>query len=266
MVYRYRLKGSGQEWQTKNAPHVEYPNIPRGSYVFEVVAVDRDLVHSDSPTTVALTVHLPYERVRWLSALSVAILLVGWQTARVIRQDRRLTESNEALSDANRELFDILKIEAGRFTVAVPPLRERKDDIPLLAEHFLSTIATEMGREVTGLRREVLERLVDYEFPGNVRELKNLIERALIESRGGEIEPHHLHFLTSSARGRGPADIDLARALPFDLDEAALRAESLVLDLALEKAGGNLTEAVRLLGTTRNRAYRIVNQRRENAS
>jgi signal transduction histidine kinase len=68
--------------------------------VFEVIAVDRDLVYSEAPATVALTVHLPYERVGWLSALSVAILLIGWQTARVIRRDRRLTESNRDLETA----------------------------------------------------------------------------------------------------------------------------------------------------------------------
>lgn len=106
MVYRYRLNGSGQAWQTTHIPRVEYPNIPRGSYTFEVVAVDRDLVYSETPATVALVVHLPYDRIGLISALGIAIILIGWQTVRVVRRGRDLQNSNSALSDANKELFD----------------------------------------------------------------------------------------------------------------------------------------------------------------
>jgi signal transduction histidine kinase/ligand-binding sensor domain-containing protein/CheY-like chemotaxis protein len=116
-VYRYRLKGSGQEWQTTNTPRVEYQSIPRGSYAFEVIAVDRDLVYSETPATVALTVHVPYVRVGLVSALGVAIVLIGWQTVRVIGRDRRLTESNTALSDANKDLASA-KEEADAANVA----------------------------------------------------------------------------------------------------------------------------------------------------
>ena len=80
----------------------------------------------------------------------------------------------------------------------------------------------------------------------------------MIESRGGEVRREHQHFHERAASEGGINEDDLASALPFDLDEAALKAESMVLDLALEKTGGNLTEAARILGTTRNRAYRIV--------
>ncbi|MSR83872.1 MAG: sigma-54-dependent Fis family transcriptional regulator [Candidatus Latescibacteria bacterium] len=82
-----------------------------------------------------------------------------------------------------------------RFTVTAPPLRERKEGIPLLAQHFLQLFAGEMGREAPELNPETLALLSAHAFPGNVREFKNIIERALIESRGGEIQPHHLHFV-----------------------------------------------------------------------
>jgi two-component system, sensor histidine kinase ChiS len=118
MVYRYRLKGSSQDWQTTRVPRVEYPDIPRGSYVFEVIAVDRDLVYSEVPATVALTVHLPYERVGWLSALSAAILLIGWQSVRVIRRDRRLTESNRDL-EAAKEEAEAANIAKSRFLASM---------------------------------------------------------------------------------------------------------------------------------------------------
>lgn len=81
------------------------------------------------------------------------------------------------------------------YTITVPPLRERQPDIAPLAEHFLRRLATEMGYSKTKLSQPVLAALESYHFPGNVRELKNIIEQALINSYGGPIELHHLHLL-----------------------------------------------------------------------
>jgi len=87
-----------------------------------------------------------------------------------------------------------LYYRVARFAVVAPPLRERREDIPLLAQHFLELFAAEMGREVPEFSAEVLRSLCQYAFPGNVRELKNIVERALLESRGGPIEIGHLHY------------------------------------------------------------------------
>ena len=81
------------------------------------------------------------------------------------------------------------------FTVTIPPLRERKEDIPLLTEHFLKMFAQEMGRDNPVLSPEAKEALEAYHFPGNVRELKNIIENALIKSGNSEIHPEYLHFI-----------------------------------------------------------------------
>ena len=91
-----------------------------------------------------------------------------------------------------------LYFRIARFTVVAPPLRERKEDIHLLAQHFLQLFAAEMGREPPELNPQVLKSLEDYAFPGNVRELKNIMERALLESRGGDLAPQHLHFMAST--------------------------------------------------------------------
>lgn len=87
-----------------------------------------------------------------------------------------------------------LYFRIARFTVTAPPLRQHKEDIPLLAEHFTRFFAAEMGRDAPPLSSQVLARLGTYDYPGNVRELKNIIERALLESRGGEVQPQHLRF------------------------------------------------------------------------
>ena len=107
MIYRHRLVGHDDEWTTTHSPRIEYQDLPVGSYTFEVEAVDRDLVYSEKPAILALTVHLPYERIGWAAVLALAIGLVAWQSARVIRRDQRLRQSNEALSDANNELFQV---------------------------------------------------------------------------------------------------------------------------------------------------------------
>ncbi len=106
IVYRYRLSGYDEVWKTTRARQVEYQDLPRGTYTFQVQAVDRDLVYSEAPATVNLKVHPPYEFIGLLSALGIAVVLVVWQTVRVIRRDRRLQASNAALSNANKELFE----------------------------------------------------------------------------------------------------------------------------------------------------------------
>ncbi len=151
-----------------------------------------------------------------------------------------------------------------RFTVTSPPLRERTEDIPILARHFLKLFAEEMGREVPDLSLDAVEILQRYRFPGNVRELKNLMERALIESGGVEVLPHHLHFLrvpraTTDGEGGDSGDRSPgAPDLPLDLDRAVRCAEKWVVGVAMQQSDGNVTKAARQLGTSRNRLYRVL--------
>jgi len=81
------------------------------------------------------------------------------------------------------------------FPVVVPPLRQRQEDIPLLTDHFLSMFASEMNLERPEISSETMSLLATYHFPGNVRELKNIIERALIQSGGSVVLPQHLNLI-----------------------------------------------------------------------
>ncbi len=85
------------------------------------------------------------------------------------------------------------------FTVVVPPLREHKEDIPLLVDHFLKMFAAEMGIKRPAISPKALDALMEYDFPGNVRELKNIIEHALIKSGGSIILPQHLRFISTGS-------------------------------------------------------------------
>jgi DNA-binding NtrC family response regulator len=154
-----------------------------------------------------------------------------------------------------------LYFRLAHFAIAVPPLRERREDIPLLARHFLKLFAAEMGREPPPLSAEVAECLQTYGFPGNVRELKNIIERALLESSGGEIRPPHLHFLpAASADPVATRNTSPPLAPPLSLDQAVAETERRMVKQALDLSAGNVSAATRLLGTNRNRIYRILGQ------
>ena len=134
------------------------------------------------------------------------------------------------------------------FTVMVSPLRDRKEDISLLVNHFLDMFATEMGMNPPRLGPKALAALESYPFPGNVRELKNIIERALIESGGAEIRPEHLRFTHTIGVSSVPTSLNL----PLNLEKA----EGLLIKQALAETGGNMSAAARLLGINRTKLYR----------
>ena len=105
LVFCYRLLGSDDEgWQHTRSTRVEYHGLPRGDYVFEVRAVDRDLGDSDAPAKVALSVHLPYDQIALVGTVILAVGLVGWQARRIMRRDARLQESNRRLEENSRAL------------------------------------------------------------------------------------------------------------------------------------------------------------------
>ncbi|HEY5706278.1 MAG TPA: sigma-54 dependent transcriptional regulator [Terrimicrobiaceae bacterium] len=152
-----------------------------------------------------------------------------------------------------------LYFRLARYTVEMPALRQRSEDVPLLANHFLEIFAREMGITGAALTPEAMDHLAGYQFPGNVRELKNIIERALIESGGEAIEPVHLHFMHDASRriivAQEPAT-DNMTALPLNLDAA----EQALIQRALRESGGNVAEAARMLGVNRSRIYRRFHQ------
>lgn len=123
----------------------------------------------------------------------------------------------------------------------VPPLRERREDIPLLARYFLEKYAAANGRPVRELSAKAVKALLDYHWPGNVRELENVIHRAVLFSRGERIEEKDLKLEAGAIAAEGPS--------PF-LDLNLREVEKKLVLLALERAGGNRTEAAKLLGVS----------------
>jgi len=140
-----------------------------------------------------------------------------------------------------------------RFTVRTPPLRERREDLPLLAAHFLEVFSWEMGMTAPPLAPDALELLRVYPFPGNIRELKNVMERALILSGGKAVSRQHLQLIQETAV---PAEITKSAQPPSHLPLNLDAAEQVLIQRALEQTAGNVAEAARLLGVSRSRIYR----------
>ncbi|MEI6714741.1 MAG: sigma-54 dependent transcriptional regulator [Verrucomicrobiota bacterium] len=146
-----------------------------------------------------------------------------------------------------------LYFRLARFVVETPPLRSRPEDIPGLAAHFLEIFSAEMGLPPPTIKADALAALSAYSYPGNVRELKNLIERALISCGGKSITKEHLQF--SGALSSTPAIESASSAsLPLNLEDA----EQELIRRAVEQTGGNIAEAARLLGVNRSRIYRRI--------
>lgn len=107
------------------------------------------------------------------------------------------------IAATNRNLDEMIKDNRFRldlyyrlnvFPIHIPPLRERKEDIPLLISYIINKLRSEMGKDITSVSREAMDFLIDYEYPGNVRELENILEHAFVRCQGHTILPSHLPF------------------------------------------------------------------------
>lgn len=133
----------------------------------------------------------------------------------------------------------------------LPPLRERREDIPLLVEAFLAKCGAARGKEVKGISEAALAMLMDYAWPGNVRELENVVERAVTLSRGEKISPDDLPAAVQGARGdRRVLDEAAEQTLPLH------ELEKEYIKKVLEKTGGNKYQAAHALGIDRKTLYR----------
>lgn len=129
--------------------------------------------------------------------------------------------------------------------IHIPPLRERAEDIPALAAHFLSKYSCRYNKQIEALVPEALQKLTEYIWPGNVRELEHTIERAVIMCRENSIQAHHLGLQDSSRTGAG------------DFSEMSIeQVEALLIGKALARYSGNVSQAAELLGLSRGTFYR----------
>jgi DNA-binding NtrC family response regulator len=156
------------------------------------------------------------------------------------------TNSNLAEEVQQGRFRDDLYYRLNVIEIRLPPLRERREDIPLLAEHFVQQISSELGRDISGLSAAALKVLIAYDWPGNVRELENVIERAIVTCRNGTLDEPDFSWLPVQS---GPAQN--WEVPDVSLDELERRA----IIAALERKHGNVKEASAALGIDRSTLY-----------
>jgi two-component system response regulator HydG len=160
-----------------------------------------------------------------------------------------------------------VEVAAGRFredlyyrlnviTITMPPLRDRVEDIPVLAAHFVQRYAARNGKRVDGLSRTAMDRLVDFRWPGNIRELEHAIERAVVLSTGRTIEVEHL---PDAVRGTEPSpEVSSAggQAISVPIGMPLEEVERRLIEETLKTTGGNKQRAAELLGIAARTIYR----------
>jgi transcriptional regulator with PAS, ATPase and Fis domain len=177
---------------------------------------------------------------------------------RIIAATNKDLEEEVHRGNFRRDLFYRLNV----VSIKLPPLRDRKEDIPLLAHHFLKKTAARLNKSVTAFTREALLALTRYEWPGNIRELENAIERALNAARSTEIEPDNLPaniVAAASAKGPGPnCTPRLTQAAEPSSGMTLQELEHAALARALAANKGNIARTARQLGVSRTTLYKKV--------
>ena len=165
---------------------------------------------------------------------------------RIIAATNRDLEAMVAQKAFREDLYFRINV----ISIRVPPLRERREDIALLATHFLRHYAPIMGKGEPALARDALEAIEGYAWPGNIRELENVIERALAIAPGSRVERGHLPEALQGLRApKGFQEIDIPPT-GFDLNEAIEGIRKVYILRAIELEGGNVTHAAKRLGIT----------------
>jgi transcriptional regulator with GAF, ATPase, and Fis domain len=167
------------------------------------------------------------------------------------------------IAATNRNLEE--EVEQGRFRedlyyrlnvipINLPPLRERRDDIPLLVKHFLAKYGTDRNPSLTGFGKKAMNLLMQYRWPGNVRELENLVERMVVLCEGTEVEPGDLpDKILAAGHAQGPSGlvgIDLPE-LGIDLSSAVNEFEKNIIIQALNRSNWVKNRAAKLLNVNR---------------
>jgi two-component system response regulator HydG len=180
---------------------------------------------------------------------------------RTMKVDLRLVAAtNQDLRAAVREgrFREDLYYRLNIIPVPIPPLRDRRDDIALLAEHFLQLYAARNNRHISGFSRAAADAMSRYDWPGNVRELENTVERAVVLSRGSAVE---LDDLPSEVRTGGGVQGD-GRSLSFAVGTPLEEIERRVIHATLAHVGGDKRLCAQLLGIATRTIYRRLEEER----
>lgn len=164
------------------------------------------------------------------------------------------------IAATNRNLDEMLKDNRFRldlyyrlnvFPINIPPLRKRKEDMPLLISYVINKLRSEMGKDITGVSKEALDFLMDYNYPGNIRELENILEHAFVRCQGQTILPSHLPFDDTCIIAK-----NLLKDIRKNSGSAMETVEKELILNAIKQTNYHLGKAARVLGIGRATLWR----------
>jgi two-component system response regulator HydG len=191
---------------------------------------------------------------------------------------RIIVASNENLQDAYRKgkFREDLYHRFNEFSINLPPLRERKKDIPLFADFFLEKAKNELDRDIEGFDDEVMQMFVNYSWPGNLREFRNVVRRAVLLTQEGKVLAKTLPWeITSSSSASPLSSFAAAPAKNFDddgvkkeydLKDAASKAEYEAIMNVLKEVNFNKTKAAEILKIDRKTLYNKIKNYEESGN
>jgi DNA-binding NtrC family response regulator len=182
------------------------------------------------------------------------------KTFRRVGGVKDLTVNTRIISATNRDLEAAIEEKIFRqdlyyrlkvIPLTIPPLRERKEDIPLLVNHFVERFNRELGKKVRPVGREVVETMLRYDWPGNVRELRNVIERAMLLDAEDDILVGHLPPEIRGAEGEAPTARASASVVESFFPMTLREVERIQIEKTLSQTNGNKSKAANILGISR---------------
>ena len=183
--------------------------------------------------------------------------LGGTETINVNVRVITATNRNLELALENHEFREDLYYRLNVIPIHLPPLRERKDDIPILVEQFIKKFSIENKLPPPKISDKALKQSLDYHWPGNVRELENAMENAVVLGEGATILPEHLPFGLIDHK-KSMSQLGFLNSAGKDYKDKMAAAEKIILQTAIEEAGGNKSEAAKILDISlRTMRYKI---------
>jgi len=157
------------------------------------------------------------------------------------------------ISNFRKDLF----YRINEFNIILPNLKERKKDIPAISRFFIKEMNLELNKNVKGLDEPAMQKLIDYEWPGNIRELKNVMKRAILLTNSDRIYPEHLIFrdIQKNVKDKIPENNN-----DYLIEKATNEAKKNIIKDALQKTKGNKTKAAKILGISRRQLYWELNK------
>jgi DNA-binding NtrC family response regulator len=166
---------------------------------------------------------------------------------------RIISAANRSISESiqSGQFREDLFYRIHEFKISLPTLQERKIDIPVIATYFLAEISRQYHKQIDGFSNEAMEKLLDYSWPGNIRELKNVLKCATLLAESGKIEAEHLVF--NSIQPEKNSEFDSTEMM---LDKVTTKTEIVLIRKALRAVDYNKAEAAKLLGISRSQLYK----------